>query len=105
MRKLQIASGTAFVAAWIVGLVLAANGPGPKDSARKVASYFAAHEHKAMVAHFLIDGVPGLAIIGIAVSLHRYLTGDEGLRRVMFLAGLAAGLASLVQMTVGEVLT
>ena len=52
MRKLQIASGTAFVAAWIVGLVLAANGPGPKDSARKVASYFAAHEHKAMVAHF-----------------------------------------------------
>ena len=54
---------------------------------------------------FLIDGVAGLAIIGIAISLHRYLTGDEGLRRVMFLTGLAAGLASLVQMTVGEVLT
>jgi hypothetical protein len=65
MRGLQIAAGVTFVSAWIVGLVLAASGPKPDDSAAKVAGYFAAHEHKAMVAHFLIDGLAGLAIVAM----------------------------------------
>lgn len=105
MRRLQIVAGGTFVSAWIFGLILAASGPKPDDSAAEIASYFAANEHKAMAAHFLIDGLAGVAIIAIAVSLHRYLAGEERLRHVMLGAGVAAGVASIGQMVVGETLT
>jgi hypothetical protein len=105
MRKLQIAAGVTFVSAWIIGLVLAGSGPKPTDSATKIANYFAAHEHKAMIAHLLIDGVAGAAIVAIAYSLRRYLAGEDRVPKVMFAAGIAAGLASLAQAVVGETLT
>lgn len=106
MRKLQIAAGTAFVGAWVVGIALEADGPKPDDTAATIAGYFSAHEHKAMLAHLLIDGVAGAAIIGLAVSLHRFLRGaDERLARVVLGAGIAAGLTSLAQLALGEVLT
>jgi len=86
-------------------LVLAASGPKPSDSATKIAGYFAAHEHKAMIAHLLIDGVAGAAIGAIAYSLRHYLAGGGRLPKVMFVAGIAAGLASWAQAVVGETLT
>jgi hypothetical protein len=105
MRKLQIAAGVTFVSAWIIGLVLAASGPKPTDSATKIAGYFATRENKAMIAHLLIDGVAGAAIVAIAYSLRHYLAGRERLPLVMFAAGIAAGLASFGQAVVGETLT
>lgn len=105
MRALQISAGVTFVSAWIVGLILAASGPKPDDSAVKIARYFATNEHKAMVAHFLIDGLAGVAIIAIAVSLHSYLDSDGRLRSLLLWSGVAAGLVSLGQMITGEILT
>ena len=105
MRSVQIAAGPTFVAAWIVGLVLAASGPSPDDSAATITRYFADNEHTAMVAHLLIDGVAGLAIAATALSLHRFLPEGGRLRQTMLLAGLGAALASLGQMAVGEALT
>jgi hypothetical protein len=60
-----------------------------------------------MVAHFLIDGVAGAAIIVIAFSLRRYLmvTGGGNLQPVMFWAGIGAGLASFAQAITGETLS
>ena len=103
MRRLLVAAGVTFVSAWIIGLVLAASGPKPSDSATKIAGYFAAHEHKAMIAHLLIDGVAGAAIGAIAYSLRHYLAGGGRLPKVMFVAGIAAGLASWAQAVVGGV--
>jgi Domain of unknown function (DUF4386) len=105
VRGLQITAGITFVGAWIVGLILAADGPKPDDSATKVAHYFATHEHKAFVAHFLIDGLAGLAIIAMAVAISQYLGRDSGLAQAVLWAGIAAGIASLAQMVVGEILT
>jgi hypothetical protein len=59
VRRLQIVAGSAFIGAWIIGVALAADGPKPTDSATQIAGYFSAHEHKAMLAHLLIDGVAG----------------------------------------------
>jgi hypothetical protein len=60
-----------------------------------------------MVAHFLIDGVAGAAIIVIAFSLRRYLmvTGGGNLQPVMFWAGIGPGLASFAQAITGETLS
>jgi hypothetical protein len=105
MRKLQVGAGVAFVSAWVIGLVLAAGGPKPTDSAAKIASYFDTHQATSMLAHFLIDGVAGLAIVAIAYSLWRYLRGESTLRRVVLWAGMGAGVASLGQMVVGETMS
>ncbi len=90
MRNLQIAAGTAFVGAWIVGLVLAAGGPDLNDSATKVTSYYASHEHRAIVANLLIDGVAGLAIMAMAYAVASYL-GSDPLARWVLVGGVAAG--------------
>jgi hypothetical protein len=59
-----------------------------------------------MVAHLLIDGVARAAIVAIAFSLRAFLRGaDERLARVVFAAGIAAGLASFGQAVVGLLLT
>src|SRR5919204_1602104 len=106
MRRLQIAAGTAFVAAWIVGLVLANGGPDPSDSASEVAAYYDKHEVKSIVATLLIDGLAGLAIVAIAYCLWRYLAGQERLlHRAILVAGIGAGLASLAQMVVGVLMS
>jgi hypothetical protein len=72
---------------------------------RKVTDYFATHEHKAMVAHGLIDGLAGLAIMAMALALYRYLGGESRLGKVMLWASVSAGLVSVGQFVVGELLT
>jgi hypothetical protein len=104
MRNLQIAAGAAFIGAWVVGLLLAGGGPDLNDSATKVARYYASHEHRAMAANLLIDGIAGLAIMAMAYALSVYL-GSEPLARWVLVAGVAAGIASLGQLVVGEVMT
>jgi hypothetical protein len=54
----------------------------------------------------LIDGVAGLAILGIAVSLRAYLRPhDDRLSMVVLGAGIAAAIASFAQATIGLILT
>jgi len=105
MKKLQITSAIAFVSAWLVGLALAASGPKPSDTAHTIASYYATHQHSAMLANLLIDGIAGAAIIALAVGLRRYLASDSKLVKWMFAAGIAAGVTSLFQAVVGETMT
>jgi hypothetical protein len=105
MKKLQITSAIAFVAAWLIGLALAASGPKPSDTAHTIATYYATHEHSSMLAHLLIDGVAGAAIIALAYGLRRYLHSDSKLSMWMFAAGIAAGLTSIFQAAIGETMT
>jgi hypothetical protein len=105
MKKLQVTSAITFVSAWLVGLALAANGPKPSDTAHTISTYYASHEHSAMLAHLLIDGVAGAAIIALAIGLRRYLASDNSLARWMFAAGIAAGITSLFQAAIGETMT
>jgi hypothetical protein len=58
-----------------------------------------------MVAHLLIDGIAGAAIIALAFGLRRYFDSNETLTRLMFRAGVAAGLTSLIQAATGETMT
>ena len=82
------------VSAWVIGLVLAASGPKPTDSATKVPNYFAENEHTAMIAHLLVDGLAGAAILAISYSLRGYLPGEGRLAKLMFAAGFAVGSAA-----------
>lgn len=95
MKKLAIISGTTFVIAWIAGLLVAGGGPKPSDPATKIAVYFAAHEHAAMLEHFLIDAVAGAALVGLALIARGY-------SRLAFTAGLAAATISFIQAAIGE---
>jgi hypothetical protein len=54
----------------------------------------------------LIDGLAGVAILGIAYSLYRYLeqAADDRLRRSILVAGVLAGATSFVQTGVGVTL-
>ena len=105
MKKLQNTSAITFVSAWLVGLALAASGPKPSDTAQTIATYYASHEHTAMLANLLIDGIAGAAIIALAIGLRRYLANDSKLARWMFAAGIAAGITSLFQAAIGETMT
>jgi hypothetical protein len=105
MKKLQITSAITFVSAWLIGLALAAGGPKPSDTAHTIATYYAGHGQPAMLAHLLIDGIAGAAIIGLAYGLRRYLASDSKLAKWMFSAGIAAGITSLFQAAIGETMT
>lgn len=102
MRTLQITSAITFVSAWLVGLAFAAGGPQPSDSTQAITRYYADHAHAAMVAHILLDGVAGVALIALAFGFHRYFAAVNLLARSMFTAGIAAGLTSLFQAAVSE---
>jgi hypothetical protein len=62
-------------------------------------------EVKSMIATTLIDGLAGIAIFALAYCLWRYLTGQQSnVRQAVLWAGIGAGLASLAQMVVGEII-
>jgi hypothetical protein len=93
------------MSAWIIGLSLATGGPSPTDTAATIAKYYDDHEVKAMVATLFIDGVAALAILGLAYSFWSYLAAEESrFRRAVLVAGLFAGIASVAQMVIGEVM-
>jgi hypothetical protein len=105
MKTLASTSGATFIGAWMVGLILANGGPTPSDSAAKIAAYYDSHKLRSMLATLLIDGLAGLAIFALAYCLRGYLTNDSSLRRAVLVAGIGAGLASLVQMVVSELMS
>ena len=97
-----------FIAAWIVGLVVAIGGPGINDSATHIASYYVDHRRASMLGTYLIDGVAGAALIvfssGLSGTLRRIETGEQTLSRIAVAAGTAAGAVSFVQAAFGIVL-
>ena len=106
MKKLALISGVTYILAWIIGLVLASSGPKPDDPATKVASYFARHEHTAMFGHLFVDGIAGIALIGMAVVILRFLRpSDERMAKTGFYSAIAAAAVSLAQFVVGMTFT
>lgn len=106
MKKLAIASGTTYILTWIIGLAIASDGPKPNAPAAEVASYFAHHEHRAMFGHLFVDGIAGVALVGIAIVILRFLRpGDEEMARAGFCSAVAAAAVSLAQFAVGMTFT
>jgi len=106
LKKLAIISGTTYIIAWVIGLAVASGGPEPDDPATEVASYFARHEHTAMLGHLFIDGIAALALIAVAVVILRFLRpSDPQMAKLGFLAALAAAATSLVQLGLGVTFT
>src|SRR3954471_5775650 len=90
-------AGSFFVSAWLAGLFVAPSAPDPDAPPAAVAAHFAAHQTATTVQSLLIHGVAGVALIVLALSLT--------VSRRARLAGAAAGVVSLVQATVGVVLS
>lgn len=106
MKRLAVITGVVYILSWIVGLVVASGGPKQDDPATKIASYFARHEHTAMLGHLLVDGVAGLALVGLAVVILRFVAaGDARMAKLAFFSALAAAATSLVQFVLGMTFT
>lgn len=98
-RALAMAALT-YIAAWIVGLLVAPSAPSPDASDADVQAFFAAHRSATLVQAGLVHGVAALALAAFVVSLARRLAPERtGTGHALFLlAGLGAALVSLVQL-------
>src|SRR4051794_3969069 len=90
-------AGSFFVSSWLIGLFVAPSAPDAAAPAATVAAHSAQHQTATTVQSLLIHGVAGVALIVLALSLT--------VSRRARLAGAAAGVVSLVQATVGVVLS
>jgi hypothetical protein len=81
-----------YVAAWLVGLVIAPKAPANTDSAVKVHDYYLAHGSASLVQSLLIHGLAGIALIVLATTTYRVF-GKTTAR----VAGIAAAVVSFVQ--------
>ncbi len=106
MKKLAITAGVIYILAWIISLVVASGGPKPDDPATKVASYFARHEHTAMLGHLLVDGIAALALVGLAIVIFRFLQpSDPQMAKLGLWMALAAAATSFAQFVLGVTFT
>jgi len=106
MKKLAITAGVVYILAWTIGLVVASSGPKPDDPAAKVATYFAQHEHRAMLGHLFVDGIAGIALIALAAVIRRFLGArDRQMAKLGFVAAVLAAATSLLQFVLGMTFT
>lgn len=102
------ASGLIFVAAWVIGLLIKPNSPGPAASYAQLMTYYLAHQQAQMVQSYLIDGIAGLALLVFAAALRGVFGNADGenvtVARVVLGSGVAAASVSLVQAALGEML-
>ena len=102
-RMLAAMAGGVFVAAFVLGAVLAPAGPGPFAARMHVHEYFVSHYHAVLQQSYFIHGLAGAALVVLAVALWRSfadvpLSGVA--RRVLLGAGIAAAAASFVQLLI-----
>lgn len=101
-------SGLVFVVAWVVGLLIEPNSPGPTASYAQLKAYYLAHQQAQTVQSYLIDGIAGVALIVFAAALRGAWRDRDGedpvLADVVFGAGIAAASVSLVQAALGQML-
>lgn len=91
------AAGGLFVLALMAGAVVAPAAPSPLSSRLRVHEYFVAHHDAALNQSVLVHGVAGVALAVLVVALWRSFE-DGWARRVFLGAGLAAAVASFVQL-------
>jgi len=97
-----------FVAAWVIGLLVAPPSPAATDPVAKIIAYYVAHRRAAMLQAVLIEGAAGAALLVFAAALkgalRRYQGASAALCDVVLGAGVAAASVSFIQAAVGEVL-
>lgn len=90
-------SGACYVAAWLIGLVLAPSAPAPSADAGEVGAHYAQHGAAVLTSSALVHGVAGLSLAAFAVSLATACRSRGALRRTVVGTGSAAALLSVVQ--------
>jgi hypothetical protein len=101
-------AGFIFVAAWLIGLAIEFDSPGPNASAQIIQDYYLAHQSTHRIQTYLIDGIAGIALIAFASALQTAIQkkgmGETGFSGMVFGFGVAAGCISLFQAACGETL-
>lgn len=93
-----IAAGT-YLAAWLVGVVVAPASPGAFAPVAEVHAFFARHHTAALLQSVLVHGLAGLALAGwVTAAAHRIAADDDQQVRIGKIAGLAAASLSLAQL-------
>ena len=102
-----VVSGLVFVAAWVVGLVIA-SPPAATAPTATVIAYYQANREMAMLQTYLINGLTGAALIVFAAALRSVLRRFEGecstLSSILFGAGMVVASLSFLEALFAQVL-
>ena len=100
-------SGLVFVAAWVVGLVIA-SPPAATAPTATVIAYYQANREMAMLQTYLINGLTGATLIVFAAALRSVLRRFEGesstLSSILFGAGMVVASLSFLEALFAQVL-
>jgi hypothetical protein len=92
--RIAAVAGGVLLVALAAGAVVAPSAPPPLSPRLRVHEYFVANHDAALNQSFFVHGVAGIALVVLVVALWR-----AGVHRRLFVAaGLAAAVASLVQL-------
>jgi hypothetical protein len=101
------ASGLLFIAAWVVGLVIA-SPPAATAPTSSVIAYYQANREIAMLQTYLISGVTGAALIvfsaALRSALHRFEGESSTLSSILLGAGMVAASLSFSEALFAQVL-
>ena len=97
-RRALATAGTAYVAAWLIGLATAPSAPSPDAADATIQRFYADNGAATLFQATLVHGIAGIALAVFVVALARRLApaGAPG-RTVLLVAGLGAAAVSLVQ--------
>jgi hypothetical protein len=92
-------AGSLYVAAWVVGLLIAPAAPSATASDTEIHAYFVAHHAATLWQALLVHGIAGLALAVFVVSLARLLAPPTTSTpcALLLTAGLGAAAVSLTQ--------
>ena len=99
-------AGIAFVAAWVIGLLVWPSNLDVAASGSRVVSAYTGHQGVAMTQYLLVEGLAAIALAIVVVTLARAALrrGAERPGRVIILAGTGAVMVSLAECALGLML-
>ena len=92
LRRWAAPAGLVYVAAWLVGLLVAPAAPSDTAAAADVHAFYVEHGPSVMAQSLLVHGLAGVALIVLAVAGGRAFAS-----RRATVAGVGAALVSFVQ--------
>ena len=96
-------TGAAYVASWVTGLVLAPATPAATAPAETIHEYYATEGTSILVQSSLIHGIAGVMLAVLAFAIPAATAASVVQSRVIKVAGVAAALASLLQVAFAAV--
>jgi len=99
VRSALAVAGFTYVAAWVVGLLIAPSAPSPDAADATINAFYADHRSATLVQATLVHLVAGLALAAFVVSLARQFApaSANSSRTMLVVAGLGAAVISLIQ--------